>query len=219
MRIHLDLSPNARPVPFNYQQSLVGAFHKWMGINKFHDDTSLYSLSWLSPGVCTEEGLDFPKGSTFFISSPLEELHSKMLVGIFKHQWIRWGMKVRDIRIEKTPDFGTRRRFLAQSPVLIKRSLEGQRHQQYYYPGDPLADQYLTETLQVKLQKAKLSTEVSVRFDSDYQRIGIRKIKYNNIEIKAALCPVIVEGNARAVRFAWEVGIGNSTGIGFGALR
>jgi len=29
---------------------------------------------------------------------------------------------------------------------------------------------------------------------------------------------VIVEGDPRAVQFAWEVGVGNSTGIGFGAL-
>jgi CRISPR/Cas system endoribonuclease Cas6 (RAMP superfamily) len=30
---------------------------------------------------------------------------------------------------------------------------------------------------------------------------------------------VIVEGSAEAVGFAWNVGIGNGTGIGFGALR
>ena len=31
MRIYLQLTPNRETVPFNYQQSLVGAFHKWLG--------------------------------------------------------------------------------------------------------------------------------------------------------------------------------------------
>ena len=67
MRIYLHLSPNRELVPFNYQQSLVGAFHRWLGENELHDEISLYSLSWLQGGVAGKEGLDFPQGATFCI--------------------------------------------------------------------------------------------------------------------------------------------------------
>jgi hypothetical protein len=40
-------------------------------------------------------------------------------------------MKVEEVTMKMTPDFGSKHRFLAQSPILIKRNIEGQKHQQY----------------------------------------------------------------------------------------
>ena len=36
MRIHLKTSANTTPVPFDYQQKLVGTIHKWIGNNSIH---------------------------------------------------------------------------------------------------------------------------------------------------------------------------------------
>ena len=217
MRIYLHLSPNREIVPFNYQQSLVGAFHKWLGKNELHDDISLYSLSWLSPGINTDNGLNFPRGSRLFISSPLPDLHQKLVSGIFKDPYTNWGMKVEEVRTLMTPDFGERQRFLAQSPIYIQRDIEGNK--KYFFHSDPESNSLLTETLQHKLKKAGYSTNVSVAFDPDYRNPYVKKAIFNEIDIKGTMCPVIVEGDPRAVQFAWEVGVGNSTGIGFGALR
>lgn len=219
MRIYLHLSPNREPVPFNYQQQLVGAFHRWLGENDLHDDISLYSLSWLSGGNVRRGALDFPTGSTFFVSAPNPDLLSKLVHGVFDGEHIRWGMEVREVTIQRTPDFGPRQRFLVESPVLIKRRLPDQKQQQYFFPGDAAADTLLTETLHSKLVKAGLPTEVAIRFDPTCTQPKIKKITYRGLDIKAAYCPVIVEGAPRAVQFAWEVGVGSSTGIGFGALR
>lgn len=217
MRIYLYLTPNQEIVPFNYQQSLVGAFHKWLGENELHDDISLYSLSWLGPGNKTREGLNYPNGTVFYISSPLQDLHKKAVTGIFQDQVIRWGMRVAEVRMRPTPQFGHKERFWVQSPILIKRRIEDR--QQYFFPEHDDANTYLTETLQHKLQKANLTTDVSIRFDPNYTEYKIKKARYKGIDIKGTLCPVLVEGDPRAVAFAWEVGIGNSTGIGFGAVR
>ena len=226
MRIYLHLSPNRETVPFNYQQKLVGAFHKWLGANELHDEISLYSLSWLEHRgnpqhkvAKDKSGLVFPYGAVMFISSPLSDLHQKSVQGIFKDQYINWGMKVEEVRMRPTPDFGKRQRFLAQSPILIQRQLEAESNKKYFYHSDPESAAYLTETLRHKLNRHGLSDNVSVRFDTTYHNPQIKKISYRNLDIKASLCPVIVEGDARAVQFAWEVGVGNSTGIGFGALR
>ena len=219
MRIYLQLSSNTEEVPYNYQQFLVGAFHKWLGENELHDDISLYSLSWLSRGVATKGGLNFPQGSEFFISSPLPDLHQKTVQGIFNGQDIRWGMKVEEVRMKIPPVFGERERFVAQSPILIQRDIESEKHKKYFFYSDSQANAFLTETLKSKLKRAGLPEDVSVKFDSEYLNPYIKMIKYRDLNIKASMCPVIVEGDPRAVQFAWEVGIGNSTGIGFGALR
>ncbi len=219
MRIYLSLTPNKELVPFNYQQSLVGAFHRWLGENELHDDISLYSLSWLNGAHKKENGFDFPRGATFFISSPMQELHQKVVGGIFNGQHIRWGMKVQEVRMRVTPDFGNKHRFVVQSPVFIQRKIEGEKKPKYFFPSDPAANDYLTETMQHKLQRFDLPPNVSVSFDPDYQKVSVKKIEFNKLGLKASFCPVIVEGDPRAVAFAWEVGVGNSTGIGFGALR
>lgn len=219
MRIHLHLTPNRRPVPFNYQSKLVGAFHRWLGENELHDDVSLYSLSWLGGGRVYGDALDFPRGASFFISAPDPDLLSALIQGVFKGHEINWGMEVSEVTIQRTPDFGKKKRFVVQSPVLIKRNVPDRKQQQYYFPGDPEADRLLTETLQTKLKKAGLEFEGTMRFDPDYKKPKIKKIQYRQLGIKAAFCPVIVEGDKEAVQFAWETGAGNSTGIAFGALK
>ena len=226
MRIYLHLSPNTEIVPFNYQQKLVGAFHKWLGINELHDALSLYSLSWLrhlgNPKYKTDKaktGLVFPYGAEMFISSPLPDLHTKSVEGIFKDQHINWGMYVQEVRMRTTPDFGEQHRFIAQSPILIQRQHGDDKHKKYYFHSDPESDDYLTETLRRKLARASLPQDVNVRFDLEYPKPYIKMIRYHNIDIKGSMCPVIVEGDPQAVAFAWEVGVGNSTGIGFGALN
>ena len=220
MRIYLHLTPNREIVPFNYQQSLVGAFHKWLGQNELHDDISLYSLSWLSHGVPRRRGLDFPNGSTFYISAPNPDFLSAMIHGLDGGHQIKWGMEVQEVTIQRTPKFGSRQRFLAQSPILIKRKeKETDKYHRFYFHSDKEANGFMTETLQQKLAKMSLPTDVAVKFDDNYLKPRIKKATYKDIDIKATLCPVIVEGNPRAVSFAWEVGVGNSTGIGFGALR
>ena len=218
MRIYLHLTPNTEPVPFNYQRALVGTFHRWLGENELHDDISLYSLSWLSHGRPRGKGLDFPNGSTFQVSAPSDGLLAALVQGVFKGHQVQWGMEVREVTIQRTPDFGEQQRFVVQSPVLVQRRPEGAPHQKYYLPSDPEANGLLTETLQRKLERFGLPTEVSVAFDSSYAQPKTKLVHYYGIDIRATFCPVIVQGDPRAVQFAWEVGVGNSTGIGFGAL-
>ena len=63
MRLHLYLSPNEQPVPFDYQHYLAGAFHKWLVANDLHDQLSLYSLSWLYEGRARGGALEFSRRS------------------------------------------------------------------------------------------------------------------------------------------------------------
>lgn len=217
MRIYLRTTPNTELVPFNYQSSLVGAMHKWIGKNTIHDQLSLYSLSWLFGGESNRKGLMFPKGANFFISSPDTAMLKSIIRGIQNDPEIRWGMNVKEVILSEPPKFSKSQKFFLQSPVLIKRSFNGRI--KFFFPEDTESGTYLTETLKNKLRKAGLGDlNVAVRFDRTYQA-STKLIDYNGIKNRAAFCPVIIEGDPEALTFAWDVGIGNSTGIGFGALK
>jgi len=219
MRIVLNLSNNYEQVPFNYQRYFVGAFHKWLGENSIHDDLSLYSLSWLIGGKKNYKGLEFKHGAQWMISAHDVTLLKQLVQNIQQDPIINFGMEVRSLTICEEPNFtSNKERFHLASPVFIKRNVESKI--QYYYYFDQEADELMTITLQNKLKKAGLSKEgVMVSFDKNYQNPKTKSISYNGIVCKASMCPVVVEGTPEQIAFAWNVGIGNSTGIGFGALR
>jgi len=75
------------------------------------------------------------------------------------------------------------------------------------------------ETLLHKMQKVGLNDDdLKIEFNQKYNRPKTAKITYKGIENRANICPVIIAGNPKTKAFAWNVGIGNSTGIGFGAI-
>jgi CRISPR-associated endoribonuclease Cas6 len=217
MRIHLKLSPNTEPVPFDYQGHLVQQFHKWLGSdNPVHDELSLYSLSWLWGSKPTKRGFNFRNGGDWFISAYDDEMIRKLIDSIMKNPTFAFGMSVQELTMQMTPTFQEKAHFRVASPVFIKRNIETE--QKFYYHSDKEANELLTETLQNKLKKANLNTDVQVRFDENYRNPKIDGILYKGNRKKGSVCPVIVEGSAEAVGFAWNVGIGNGTGIGFGSL-
>jgi CRISPR/Cas system endoribonuclease Cas6 (RAMP superfamily) len=60
---------------------------------------------------------------------------------------------------------------------------------------------------------------VRVRFDRGSPGARTKLIDFKGIKNRGSVCPVIVEGTPQAVQFAWTVGVGHSTGCGFGYLR
>ena len=218
MRLYLKLSRNKQTVPFDYQVNLVGALHKWLGQNDFHDNLSLYSMSWLNgQSKAQKNGLSFPNGAEWFISSPNEVFIKTILRGVLEDAFVCFGMYVQDVMIQETPPFDEMQRFFVASPVFVKRTIENR--QAYFFHNQEESDTYLTETLKNKLRKMGLSDEgVQVRFDKEFLNPKIKSVTYKGIRNKANVCPVIVEGTPEQVAFAWDVGVGNSTGIGFGSL-
>lgn len=217
MRLHFNLSPNTQTVPFDYQHFLIGAFHKWMGWNKIHDSISLYSLSWLQGGGMVKDGFDFPKGARWFISFWDEEIGKQLIMSAMKNPDVCCGMVVQEIQMQDTPEFSSKERFITSSPVFI-RKYDGDKKASHLTYKDDEAGSYLTETLKKKLKSAGLNYNVKVFFDKTYHNAKTKLVKINEINNRTSFCPIIVEGDPEAIKFAWNVGIGHSTGCGFGAI-
>ncbi len=217
MRIHLKLSKNIEPVDFSYQQKQVGTIHKWLGINEIHDQMSLYSFSWLKGGRKVNEHLDFSHGASFFISFYDTKKVKEIINGIQSKPELFYGMSVTDITIQEVPIFETKERFMAESPIFLKYSKD--KKSTYYYFTDVKSNNILTNNAKNKLRKAGLSDAgLNVYFEKDYPSAYTKGTTFKGIFTKGSVCPIIVEGSPEQIAFIWDVGIGNSTGIGFGSL-
>jgi CRISPR-associated endoribonuclease Cas6 len=230
MRIHITFSPNTEPVPFAYQHRLTGVFHKWLAENDLHDKISLYSLSWLGGSRRVQNHLEFPRGSRWFVSFHEDHYVEKLVTGALAEPEAFCGMRVLEIRQQTAPDFGTKYKFKVASPVFAKGKTNGKGGQppHHYLFHEPEADAILTATLIHKMDAANQNADkilftdedkqVKVSFDREFKAPKIKLVRIKDIEHKASVCPVIVEGTSKAVQFAWNVGIGNSTGSCFGSL-
>ena len=218
MRIHLKTTPNTSPVPFNYQQKLVGTIHKWIGENSIHDKISLYSFSWLNGGRKVDNALEFPNGASMFISFYDETVIKQIIKTIMENQEMFCGLTVTDITIDKDPTVESRELFYCASPIFIKRKLKDGTIKQYNF-NDEEASLLLKETLLSKMKEVGLEDEtLEVKFDMSFSKKKLKLIHYHGIGNKASLCPVIIKGKPETKLFVWNVGIGNCTGIGFGAI-
>jgi CRISPR-associated endoribonuclease Cas6 len=220
MRLYLKINPSRCTIPFNYQQYLTGAIHKWIGDkNDIHGKISLHSFSWLQNVKANgNKGINLTSDSYFFISAFDKDLIQKILLGIIKDPTLFADLRVTDAQIVEPRLFSQKETFLAASPIFIKRRFDNKISHITY--EDPASSQYLTETIQKKLHAAGLPSEgIRIAFDTSSYSPRLKLVRYKEIENRVNVCPVTIEGTPEQIAFAWTTGIGNCTGIGFGALK
>lgn len=220
MRIILSLSSNTSIVPFDHIPHLTGVIHKWIGQNNtVHGSISQHSFSWLKGAQKGNGGLYFPNGSSFFISAHDEFFIKRIIKRAVEQPELFAGMCVKEIKIQNTPSFERNEEaFSVASPVLIKKKEEARVKHCLF--DDPEANELLTQSMYKKMGMSGLDAEgLSIVFDPDYRSAHTKLVNYNGIMNRASICPVIVKGTPEQIAFVWNVGVGNSTGIGFGALN
>lgn len=218
MRIYLRTTPNTSPVPFEYQQKLVGTIHKWIGANELHDKISLYSFSWLEGGRKVGNALHFKQGASLFVSFHDSSVIRRIVKSIMSAPEMFCGMTVTDVKIEDDPQMEGREVFWCASPIFIKRRLADGSIKQYNY-NDEEAGKYMKETLLAKMKVTGMEdASLEISFVTSYPKKRLKLIRYHGIGNKASLCPIIIKGKTETKLFAWNVGIGSCTGIGFGAI-
>lgn len=220
MRIQLKLSKNNEIVPFNYRETIVSKLHYWLGKNNLHDYPSLYGFSSLQNGKLTAKGINFLYETSFYISSHDDTVISKIINAIQVNNDFGYGMKIQEIQFVSNPIFDDKpQRFLLNSPVFIKRTIDNKKIH-YTFKNDE-SSILLTESLITKMNFAKIKLDPSLKiyFDKSYPNPKEKLIEYKGIKNKCSLCPIIIEGKPETKQFAYDVGIGNSSGIGFGFLN
>ena len=104
------------------------------------------------------------------------------------------------------------------SPILIRQKIGNQWKYLTYLDED--FEFVLTENLKGKLKAASISADgVSVELDKSYAFPQTKLVDYKGINNKTTLAPIIIKGTPEQIALAWEAGLGNSTGIGFGSIK
>lgn len=219
MRINLKTTPSQEGISFNYQPKLVGVLHKWLGPNEIHGRLSMHSFSWLMGGNTTHNGIVFDKGAKFFISFHDPDKIRQIVRTILEDPVMFGGMVVTDVSIQEDPDLSNCEFFRIGSPVFIQRRLENGKNRHYTYE-DEEAGRLLEETLKHKMRVAGLPEDetLEISFAKEYPKRKIKTIFYNEIGNRTSWCPLRIKGKPETKVFAWNVGAGSGTGVGFGSI-
>ena len=220
MKIRIYLSKNRDQLTFNYPYRLCGLFHHWLGHNNLHDKISLYSLGWLKGRTEVQRGaLNFPRGAQWDIGIYNSGISEELIRGLLLKDFEFHGMQIRKVDRLKPPAFDEKHRFLAGSPVLL-RKIEDNGHRKHVIYSDPESDEILNRVIHKKAEEAdyKPGKELNLTFDNSYQNPKTKLVDIKGIKNRASVCPVIAEGPPEALEFLWKVGAGELTGVGFGSL-
>ena len=221
MRLHLTTTPNTEPIPADYMPKMVGVLHKWLGKdNDEHGNISLYSFSALHGAKFGNQNVSCPNGAKFFISFYDIDKAKTIIKSVLNSPEMFAGLTVTDLTIEEDKDLSNREIFYFASPILVKSSGGNNSQSKEYTFEDSDANIIMTKTLKTKMRLAGLpqDDDLEVKFDDSYANKKHTIFWYKGISMRVNKCPVIIKGSALTKTFAWNVGIGNSTGIGLGAI-
>ena len=200
---------------------MVGVLHKWLGKgNDEHGNISLYSFSALHGAKFGNQKVSCPNGAKFFISFYDINKAKTIIKSVLDNPEMFAGLTVTDLTIEEDKDLSNREIFYFASPILVKSSGENNSKSKEYTFEDSDANIIMTKTLKTKMRLAGLpqDDDLEVKFDVSYANKKHTIFWYKGISMRVNKCPVIIKGSALTKSFAWNVGIGNSTGIGLGAI-
>ena len=207
MRIKIELS-RIKMLPYDYQYRLLGAVHKWLGKdNRWHDSISFYSYSNIQGLHSFDGSLHGDKPYMLFATSQ-QDLMDSLLFGISKDNTLFAGAEVCAIQ-EATIKVENREVFKTASPVFVK---EGTLHLTFLHKESA---EVMTRTANTKLSKAGYDEQVQICFWGEAKH---KLIRIKDIENKCTQSKVKIIGSDKAKAFIADVGVGHSTGCGFGFL-
>lgn len=229
MRVKIVLTTNKETIPFEYKEAIVHMFHNAIGYNnKIHNGLSLYCLSNLMETTISpnKNGIDCKsklnpnhQESYFYVSAYDNSIIFALINHFEQYPTFFCGMNVSEIHIINFPSYlndDNPQRFSLGSPVLVKKEDNGTI---FFKERSEELNNKITYTMNKKMALVgKNDSNFKMYFDSDYKNFKLRQVVYKTTKLICIECPVIIEGNIDTKQFVWDVGVGNSTGLGFGLL-
>jgi len=207
-------------LPINNQHLLNSYVHNCLGRNnKYHDAANDYSISFLSGGK--KEGKDellYEDNAFFTVSSLDEKFINDFLLGVLNNQKFNENLSFDNVEQINEKFYNGWNYFLTLSPFLIKY------HNGEKYTFLELDDKNLNEKLKKNLIN-KLSKidktldladfDIKVNLDNFHK---IKRIMIKNVLNVSNLCYINIFTNKKVAELLYNIGIGQSTGSGFGTI-
>lgn len=178
----------------DYFTKMIGVIHKWIGYNGVHSCMSLYVYSHIH-------------NNTFTFTAHDENLVRELIKGVIKHPEMFGDTKVLSHKILKINT--DKEIFHTASPIFVKDSFN--KHLIF-----KTAEKQAKQTLLKKAIYAGVELgDFELTFE-DFKKTKL--IKIHEISNRCFISHVKIVGDSVVKDFACKVGIGNSTGCGFGFI-
>jgi CRISPR-associated endoribonuclease Cas6 len=223
MRIKIFLSQNTTEVPVNHQVFLNSYVHKCLGRNnEYHDAKNNYAISSLIGGFLNEEKqtVGFKNGAYFTVSSLDLVLINKILIGAMQNPSFGFGMEFKNVEhVSNETFFNGWNHFITLSPFIIKRYIDKKRY------SFVTLDEFDFQTSVKRYLITKL-TKIDKTLDlSDFDIIiprnngdKVKKVIVKNVLNLGNFCHISIHTNKKVAELLYNIGIGQSTGSGFGTI-
>jgi CRISPR-associated endoribonuclease Cas6 len=229
MKLKIEFSKNTEPVTFGYVSNLNGYLHKVLGSNnEYHDDISLYSTSFLHGGKISrnKKYFEFPNGAVWYVSSPDKVFIQNFINNVFQNISFAFGMELQGVVLVQTElrEEDGYYLFHTKSPILLKqRDFETKKNIYFTYEDDiKTTSELMKSVILKKAEKASVAiknSDFDIFFNYEYPGKKIKWIKIKTVNNKTSVCPIYVKtNNLEIAKFIYDIGVGHSTGSGFGFL-
>lgn len=218
-RIKIELTKPTVPVPINNQHNLNGFIHESFGTNNpYHDKFSDYSISSLQGGRLNDDRhtLNFDTESPhFFISSDNEEFLMFAVQSFIVTKASMFGMKFHTIGV--FDDFKLNKYYddvITISPIIVKNK-EGKKitieDDDFIY--------YLTENCKKKLlHKEIVDPTLKIEIINPHKAKS-KCVWVGNVFNPCSMVRLRIYGTKQTRSILYNMGLGGSTGSGFGAIK
>lgn len=220
MRIIITFKPSMIEIPAKENINLVKSYlHKLIGENnKYHGKPSLYSITPLMRGKYNKKNksFSFPNGTYIIFSTIDQELMDVVLSNIYE---INFGNNLELFGVDVIEESFTdgNNYVTTLSPILLRDG----NHKEITYLNKDKFETLLTEKTIKKLYHVdkKLNLKdfsIKLTNDDTYNKINI--IPVNKIPNTASKCNLVINTNKRVMKILYNLGLGISTGCGFGTF-
>lgn len=221
MRIKLLLSATNNELPINNQHIVNSFIHRVLGgNNKFHDSKNDYSISSLQGGkwIKNTQNISFKNGGYILITSLNKEFLDSIMLGLYTTSFYG-DIKVNGLEFIDEKFVDGWNYFVTLSPFIIKK-YSSKKDYTFNTLNDENFEQLVKNYLINKLLKINPKLDVSdfnvvIPKHDNHKTVNIMVKNVKNI---ANSCHINIYTNKKIAELLYNIGIGQSTGCGFGTI-
>lgn len=224
-KLIIEFTPNTEPVPFVTNPLVSSWFHETLGSNnKYHGEKSNYSISTLQGGKMCKNGdktyLNFENGGYIIFSTLNSDMYVELLDKLHRNKYLGYGMTYNGYSFK---DFNLSPRFdkVKTNSELLLCTKDNNKKDIYLNVKDH------PEFLEILIEKTKNKLKEYLSED-DFKGFNIELINPDKANRKWVALPTVVHctsmvrmkiyGTKKLRTVLYLIGIGKSTGYGFGSL-
>lgn len=231
MRIKIKFKANESPIEHSVMNSHINGFiNKVLGENnKWHGTFSPYSVSGMYGGVLQEDKtIQYPNGGCFVVASSNSEFIGDFLKGLFT---LEDDAKILSMSFDGFENYDIKPMsdysIITLDSVYLQKKEKGLKKEVYTFTNCDDFIERLRENSIKKLIREGIPerTAKSIKFSPHHpekwrERFQIYKMMDNHpLANKVSNIKLYVTGSVKARKMLFDLGIGNSTGFGFGFAR